>query len=101
MLLEGLDELSQQLLPLVKRGSFPCGEGLLCGGNGVVEVLVARNGDVPELLASCRVDAVVDLVGAALLAVDDVVELVEVERGHLSGRHDCGSGGGQRWMGQN
>lgn len=31
----------------------------------------------------------VDVVGAALLAVYNVVELLEIERGNLSWRHDC------------
>lgn len=79
VLLEQLRDLANKLLPLLNRGISPCGEGLLSGSNGVVQVLLGCNRDIPKLLASGRVDATMDLVGAALLAVDDVVELLEIE----------------------
>lgn len=89
MLLEKADQLAKQLLALLGGSSPPRREGLLCSSNSIVQVLGAGNGDIPQLLASGRVDTVVDLVRATVLAVDDVVELLEVESRDLSGRHDC------------
>jgi len=88
VLLKETNELAEELLPLLNRCVPPCWERLLCSGDSVVQVLVASNGNVPKLLTSRRVDTVVDLVRATLLAVDDVVELLEVDTGNLSGRHD-------------
>lgn len=90
MLGEELSNLVERLLPLLNGGVSPCWECLLCGLDSVVQVLLASNWHIPQLLAGCRVDAVVDLVGAALLAVDNVVELLEVESGHFSWRHGGG-----------
>jgi hypothetical protein len=90
VLAEELNELSEELLALLDGGVPPGGEGLLCGGDSIVQVLVAANWHIPEFLTSGRVDAVVDLVRATLLAIDDVVELLEVESGDLSRRHVCG-----------
>lgn len=87
-----LDQLSEQLLPLLNRSVPPRREGLLCSSDGIVQVLLAGDWHVPELLACGRVDAAVDLVGATLLAIDHVVELLKVEGGNFAWRHDCGCG---------
>lgn len=89
VLLEEGNQLSKELLALLGRCSLPRREGLLRSSDGIVQVLGAGDGDIPQLLASGGVDAVVDLVRATVLAVDDVVELLEIERRDLSWRHDC------------
>jgi len=96
VLLEEADQLAKKLLALLDWCSFPRREGLLCGGNSIVQVLIAANWHIPELLASGGVDTVVDLVRATLLTVDDVVELLEIESGDLSRRHVCGISRGCR-----
>lgn len=88
VLLEEANQLTKELLALRDGCGFPLGEGLLRSSDSIVQVLCAANGDIPQLLASGGIDAMVDLVGATVLAVDDVVELLEVESGNLSGRHD-------------
>jgi len=87
--LEALGDLSEELLALLNGSVSPCWEGLLCSCNSIVQVLLAGNWDVPKLLAGGRVDSTVDLVRATLLAVYDVVELLEVEGGDFSWRHGC------------
>jgi hypothetical protein len=88
VLCESVGELQQKLLPLLNGGVSPGGERLLGGSDSVVEVLFGSNGDVPELRACCGVHAMVNVIAAALLAVDDVVKLVELEGGDLGWRHD-------------
>jgi hypothetical protein len=90
VLLEEADQLSEELLALLGRCGLPRGEGLLRSSDGIVQVLGAGDGDIPQLLASGGVDTVVDLVRATVLAVDDVVELLEIEGRDLSRRHNCG-----------
>lgn len=77
---ETLHELTEEFFPLLDWRVSPFGEGLSCSYYGVIQILVAGNGDVPELLARSRIDAMMDLIGAAWLAVDNIVKLLEIER---------------------
>ncbi len=89
MLFVGFCELFQVLSPLLKRRVPPRDERLLCGCNSIVQVVLAGNGDVPQLLPCSGVDTMVDLVRTTLLAVDNIVKLVKLERGNFSWRHIC------------
>ena len=75
------DELLQQLLPLVHRCSGPFWECLLRSLDGVVHVILARDGNVPELFAGSWIDALVGCVATPLLAIYDVVEGGEINVG--------------------
>lgn len=79
MLLEKLCNLSKKLLPLLNWGISPCWECFLRSGDSVVHILLSGNGNIPEFLSGSGVDTTVDLVRATLLAIDNVVELLEVE----------------------
>ena len=82
-----LDESEQTLPPLLDRGVLPRLEGSLCGLDGIVQIVLVGDWDIPELLLCCGVDAMVDGLAGSLFPVYDVVELVVLERCHLGGRH--------------
>lgn len=81
-------ELDEQLLPLLNGHEAELLVGPLGRHDGVVDILLGAHGDGPQLLASGGVHTVVLLLGWALLAVDDVVELVKLDAGNFGGRHD-------------
>lgn len=79
MLAEEVGEFQQQLLSLLEWRVPPSRECLLSSHDGIVEVLVGRNWDVPKLLAGSRVHAMVDILATSLLAIDGVVKLLEIQ----------------------
>jgi hypothetical protein len=84
-------ELHELLLALLDGDETP---GLVSLGgslDGIVDILLASNGDSPELLAGDGVDTVVLGLGVAALASDDVLEGVPLDR---HGECDVGVGGG-------
>ena len=80
VLLEEGNQLSKELLALLDRHISELLVGLFGALDGSVNVLLRGNGHGPELLAGGRVDTVVLLVAADLLAGDGVGERVPLDR---------------------
>jgi hypothetical protein len=77
--------LLEELLALLDRHETEGLEGLEGALNGSVDILLGGNGDSPELLTSGRVDTMVLLVAADLLAVDSVGERIPLDARHGGG----------------
>jgi hypothetical protein len=77
--------LLEELLALLDGHVTESLEGLEGALDGSVDVLLGGNGHSPELLASGRVDTMVLLVAADLLAVDGVGERVPLDARHGGG----------------
>jgi hypothetical protein len=90
VLIEQIGELKKKLFSLFNRSLWPGKKRSFCSGNGIVEILLGTDWDIPELLASGWVYTMVDVLWGAVLGVDNVVEVFEIESGHLGGRHGCG-----------
>lgn len=88
--------LHDQLLALLSGHETPVLVGLGGSLDGIVDILLAGNGDSPELLAGDGVDTVVLGLGVAALAGDDVLEGVPLDR---HGECDVGVGRGGIWDG--
>lgn len=54
--------------------------------HGIVDVLLRRDGHIPELLTAGGVDTIVDVLAASRLAVNDVVERVPLNVDNFGGR---------------
>jgi hypothetical protein len=94
--------LEHQPLPRFNRCLRPGLEGLLRRANRVVNILLRCDRDAPKRLPSSWIDALVCDLTATLLAVDDVAEFGEVNRGCFGGRHctQCAVDGGLRRSGR-
>jgi len=73
--------LLDQLLALLEGGLRPRGEGLVGSLHSFLDIVLAGNWDIPELLLGGGVDTIVLLLGADVLAIDNVVEGAEIDIG--------------------
>lgn len=76
VVVDDVDHLPERRLALRDCRLAPCLEGLVGRDDGLLEVLGGGYGGVPERLLRPRVSDLVPFGSGALLAVDDVVELV-------------------------
>jgi hypothetical protein len=87
---KSISESEDSLLALLEGDLGPLLEGLLASLDGIVNVLLGRDGDFWVGLPSGRVDAVTGFLSGGQFTIDGVLVVREDVEGGAHRTHDCG-----------